>query len=93
MVLGRTDRGYDTFAYTGQYRVFTGTAHQLADIGTYGDAGFGDQLDTVLGYGCHRRCVNDFRIDRHLYRFEHVTSGQVNGCCHLEGQVNVCFGG
>ena len=38
-----------------------------------------------------RRGVNYFRVNRHLYSFEHVASGQVDSGGHLERQVDVGF--
>ena len=93
VVFGRSDGRNDTFAYTGQDSVFTGTTYQLADIGAYRYTGFGYQLDTILSHGRHGRSVNHLRVYRHLNRFEHVTSGKVDGGGHLEGQFDVRFGG
>ena len=85
MVFGRTDGRYDTFAYTGQNSVFTGTTYQLADIGAYRYTGFGYQLDTIFSYCGHRRCIDHLRVYRHLNGFEHITSGKVDCGSHLEG--------
>ena len=93
MVLGRTDRRYNTFAYTGKDRIFSGTTHQLTDIGTYGYTGFGNQLDTVFCHGCHGRGINYFWVNGHLYGLEYIASGKVDGGCHLERQLDIGFRG
>ena len=51
MALCATDRADDTFTYAGENRIFSGTSDQLFDIRTHRHTSFGDQLDTVFGYG------------------------------------------
>ena len=91
MILGRADARYDAFAYACQDGIFACASHQLADVGAHRYAGFGDELDAVFCHGGHRRRVNHLRVDRHLYRLEHVTSGKVDARCHLEGKLDVGF--
>ena len=88
MALRRTDGADDTFAYTGENSIFSGTSDELADVRTYSDAGFGDELDTVFRHSRYGRGIDHFRIDTHLHGFEHITSGKVDCRSHLEGQVN-----
>ena len=92
MVFGRTDRRYDTFTYTGKDGIFSGTTDQLLDAGTYCYTSFRYQLDTVFGYCSNRRSINHFRVYRHLYSFEYVTSCQVDSSSHLERQFDVVLG-
>ena len=85
MTLCTTDRADDSFAYTRQDGVFTGTADQLFDVRANCHTCLGDQLNTVFGNSRYRRRVDHFRIHTHLYGFEHITTCQVDGGCHLEG--------
>jgi len=85
--------GYDgfIFTYTGKDRIFTCTTDQLADIGTYCNTSLSYQLDTVFRNSRYRRSINHFRVYRHLYSFEYVTSCQVDSSSHLERQFDVGF--
>ena len=67
------------------------TTDQLADIGTYCNTSLGYQLDTVFRNSRYRRSINHFRVYRHLYSFEYVTSCQVDSSSHLERQFDVGF--
>ena len=67
------------------------TTDQLADIGTYCNTSLSYQLDTVFRNSRYRRSINHFRVYRHLYSFEYVTSCQVDSGCHLEREVNIRF--
>ena len=69
----------------------TGTTDQLFDAGTYRNTCFGYQLNTVFCNSRNRRCVDHFRVYRHLYSFEYVTSCQVDSSSHLERQFDVGF--
>ena len=69
----------------------TGTADQLLDIGPHRNARLGDQLNTVLGHRSYRRSIDDFGIDRHLYRFEYVAARQIDRRSHLEIEHNIGF--
>ena len=93
MRFGRTNRRDNTLSNPGKHGLFTGTPHQLSDIGPDSYPGLGDQLDPVLGNSCYRRCVNHPWIHRHLDRIEDSTTGQVNGRGHLESEFNVGFAG
>ena len=86
---GRADRRDDTFADTGQYGLLAGAADQLFDVGAHRDAGFGDQLDTVLSHSGYGRGVDYLGIHRHLHGLEHVAARQVDGCGHFEIQHDV----
>ena len=65
----------------------------MADIGAHRYTGLGNQLDTVFGNSCHGRGVNYFGVNGHLYGFEYVTAGKVDGGCHLERQLDIGFRG
>ena len=91
MRLCRADRRNDTFADTCQNRFLTGTADQLLDIGPHRNARLGDQLNTVLGHCSYRRSIDDFGIDRHLYRFEYIAARQIDRRSHLEIEHNIGF--
>ena len=93
MAGGRTDRSHDAFADTGKDCLLAGAADKLLDVGTHGDAGLGDKLDTVFGNGCHRRRVNDLGVDRCLHSLEHVAAGEVDSRGGLEVKVHVSLVG
>ena len=93
VALSATDRANDSFAYTGQDRIFSCTTDELAYIRAHGDTGFGDKLDTVFSHCGYRRRVNHSWVNGHLDGFEHVTSGKVNRRSHLEGEVYSGFVG
>ena len=89
MALGGADGGHDALAHARQDRFLAGAADQLLDIGAYGDARLGDQLDAVLRHGRDGRGVDDLGVNRHLHGLEHVAAGQVDGRGHLEVQGDV----
>ena len=91
MACCRTDRCDDTFAYTGKDGLLAGTAHQLLDVGTHGYTGFGNQLNAVLRNGGDRRCVDNLGVDRRLHGFQHIATGEVDGCGRAEVEVHIGF--
>ena len=88
---GRADRRHDTFADTCQHGLLAGAADQLFDIGAHRNAGFGDQLNAVLGDGRYGRGVDDLGVHRHLYGLEYVAARKVDGRRHLEVEHDVGF--
>ena len=84
MALGTTDGTDNTFAYAGKDRVLTCTSDELAYVRAHRHTGFGNQLNTVFRNGGYRRRINHFGIHRHLYGFEHITTGEVDRRGHLE---------
>ena len=91
MVLGRTDRRNDTLAYTRKHGILTGTTYKAFDVGTHGNTGNGNELDTIL---CHSRnvwSIYNLWVNRHLHGLEHVTACKVDGSRHLERQLDVCL--
>ena len=70
--------------YPGQHRLFTGTTDQTLDIGPDSHPRFSDQLDTVFSNSRNGRCVDNFRVYRHLHGFEYVTTCKVDSGSHLE---------
>ena len=88
---GRTDARHDALTDTRQYGVLAGTTHELVDVGTHRYAGLGNELDTVLGHGCHRRSVDYLRVDRSLHSLKHVATCEVDGCGLFERKVDIGF--
>ena len=82
------DRTDDTFAYTRQDGVLTGTTHQLADVRADGNTRLCYQLNTVFCHCRYGRGVNHLGVHRHLYCFEHITTCQVYRSSHLEGKFH-----
>ena len=93
MALCRTDGTDDAFANTSDDSVFAGATDELLDAGTHGDTGNGMQLDTVKSHGGNLRGLDDLRVHGHLYGFENVTTGEVDGGSFLEVELDVCLVG
>ena len=43
--------------------------------------------EPVLGHGRHNGGFNNFRVNRHLYGFQHVPAGKVNGSSPIKRQA------
>ena len=88
MGFGRTHGGYDTFTDSCQDSGFSGAAHQAFQIGSHGNSGLNQKLDTILR---HRRYIGGFDylgIYAHLYCFQNVTARQVDGSRFFKGKLD-----
>ena len=86
----RTYRGNDAFPDAGDYSRFPGAANQPFNVGAHGNPRFNPQFNTVFRHRTNDRRFNDFRVNAHLYRFQHVAAGQINGAGPFKGKVNGC---
>ena len=84
------DGGDDAFTDTGDNGLLAGAADQALDVCAHGHAGFGAQLDTVLGDGGNHGSLDDLRGNAHLDCLEDITASQVNGAGFFKGHFNVC---
>ena len=84
MAFSRTDAGHDALAYPCKDSLLPCTADKLADIGADCNPCLGYELYAVLCDSRYRRCIDDLRINRHLYGFEHIPARKVYRCGHLE---------
>ena len=91
MRCGRADRRHDAFAHAGQHGLLAGAADQLLDVGAHRHAGFGDELNAVLGHSGYGGRVDDLGVHRHLHGLEHVAAREVDGRRHLEVEHDVGF--
>ena len=84
-----TDGGYNTFTDPCEDRILTGTTNELLNIGTDGDPGNGDQLDTVGCHCCYFRSSDHLRIYGNLHGFKYITACKIDGRSLLECQIDI----
>ena len=85
----RADRRDDTLTNTRQDGLLTGTTHQLLDVGTHRHARLGNELDTILCHGSHRRRIDYLRVYRHLHRLKDITTRKVDSRSHLKVEHDI----
>ena len=89
MGLGGTTRGHDAFANPGNDGLFAGTTDQTIDIGAHCHPRRRLHLNTIFGDGSDQGRVDDLRIHRHLDRFQHITTRQIDRRSPFEGQFDI----
>jgi hypothetical protein len=94
--LGLTDCRHDAFADARDHGFLRRSTDEPLEVGAHRDSGLDPQLDAVARDRIDRRpaagrvgAVDDFRVNARADRVEHVASGEIDGSCALEAQVDV----
>ena len=93
MSLGGTNGADDALANTGKDGVFACATHQLLYVSPHGDTSLGDELNTILSHGCHRRRVDYLGIDTRLDCLKDIAACKVDGGSLFKAEFDISLAG